>query len=338
MDRMRLGDSDLEVSRIGLSCGRLGSIGDTQLAKEEASKAVVKAALDAGINFFEAGPEAGDGAAETFMGLSLRALAARDDIVVATKCLPRTPEETAERMSVQEHITRMLDGSLKRMGLEHIDLYYYEAKGQAGAFYDILDGLNRTKNAGLIRFPGIANCFTYQLAKANDLASRNGFNKFVTVQNPYNLLSREEEREMLRLCREDKITATPYGGLAGGQLGAPPQALEDLSGEGIKQENRAYLMRLQVLTIRRVEEVARRRSVSMAQVSIAWLLSKGTVPVIGASTPEQVTDAAAACSLALTEEEIHYLEAPGLPQPESGWWEPKAGDDTLGPEEKKADD
>lgn len=329
MERVRLGDSDLEVSRIGIGCRRLGSIGDTQLAREEHSRAVIGAALDAGINFFEADPQAGDGAAEEYMGSALRALAQRDDIVVATKCLPRTPEEIAERMSVQEHITRMLDASLKRMGLEHIDLYFYEAKDQSGAFYDILDGLNRTKNAGLIRFPGVANCFAYQLAKANDLAARNGFNKFVTVQNPYNLLDREEEKEMLRLCREDKITVTPYGGLAGGRLGTPPQVSEQAAGNGVKEKNRAYLAHLEIITMERVQEVARRRGVSMAQISIAWLLAKGTVPIIGASAPEQVHDAAGACTLTLTEEEMHYLEAPGLPHPEQTWWEKKAGDDAL---------
>lgn len=329
MERVRLGDSDLEVSRIGLGCRQLGQHGATQLEREERSRAIVQAALDAGINFFDTAPSQGDGRAEEFLGLALRGVPGRDELVVATKCPPRTPAEIEERMSAQEHITRMLDGSLKRMGLDHIDLYIFEAWDYHTSLYDILDGLNRTKNAGLIRFPGIADCLAYQLAKANDLASRNGFNRFVTVQNPYNLLAREQERELLKLCREDKITVTPYGVLDGGRLARPQSEPGGFEAESIKGENRAYLERMDSIIISRVAEVASRHQASMAQISIAWLLSKRTVPIVGVSAPEQVTEAAGACDIQLSPAEIHYLEAPYLPHPDRTWWEPEEGDDGL---------
>ncbi|MBD5558741.1 MAG: aldo/keto reductase [Clostridia bacterium] len=336
MKRVRLGDSDLEVSGIGLGCMRLGDQGSTQLEREEKSRAVVQAAIEVGINFFDTSPAYGDGCAEEFLGLALRGVPGRDELVIATKCPPRTPEEIEERMSAQEHITRMLDSSLKRMNLDHIDLYIFQGWDYNTPLYDILDGLNRTKNAGLIRFPGISDCLAYQLVKANELASRNGFNRFVTVQNPYNLVAREDERELLKLCREDKITVTPYGVLDGGRLARPQSAPADFPEGTVKEQNRAYLARMDQAILARVEEISRSRGISMAQVSIAWLLSKGTVPIVGASTPEQVQEAAATCDIELTEEEIHYLQAPYLPHPDASWWEVLPGDDALAAPEPPA--
>lgn len=180
--------------------------------------------------------------------------------------------------------------------------------------YDIMDGLNRIVKAGKVRYIGISNCFAYQLAKANALAEKEGFAKFVSIQGHYNLIFREEEREMVKLCAEDNIAMTPYSALAGGRLSTPPgetsKRLEEDSYAKFKYDATAQQ---DSIIIQRVAELAEKRGVTMTEISLAWLLTKVTSPVVGATKYHHVEGAVKATELTLTLEELSYLEEPYVP-------------------------
>ena len=221
----KLGSSDLLVSRICLGCMGFGEAGNGQhswTVDEAHSREIIKRALELGVNFFDTAIAYQSGTSEQYLGRALRDFARREDVVVATKFLPRTEEELAAGVTGQRHIERMLNTSLKNLGLDYVDLYIYHMWDYQTPLYDIMDGLNRMVRAGKVRYIGISNCFAWQLAKANALAEKEGFAKFVSVQGHYNLIFREEEREMAKLCAEDYIAMTPYSSLAGGRLSRRP--------------------------------------------------------------------------------------------------------------------
>lgn len=317
MEYTKLGNSDLTVSRICM--GYMG-FGDAQNGQhswtldEAHSREIIKLGLELGVNFFDTAIGYQSGTSEQYLGRALRDFARREDVVVATKFLPRTQEEIAAGVSGQAHIERMVNTSLKNLGLDYIDLYIYHMWDYETPLYDILEGLNRVVQAGKVRYIGISNCFAYQLAKANALAEREGFAKFVSIQGHYNLIFREEEREMAKLCAEDNIAMTPYSSLAGGRLSKHPgetsKRLEEDSYARFKYD--ATAKQDQVI-IDRVAEVADRRGVSMTEVSLAWLLTKVTAPVVGATKPRHIQGAAKAVDLKLTAEERAYLEEPYVP-------------------------
>ena len=248
------------------------------------------------------------------MGRALRDFAKREEVVVATKFLPRTPEEIAAGITGQQHVEQMIDTSLKNLGLDYVDLYIYHMWDYATPLYDILDGLNRVVKKGKARYIGISNCFAYQLAKANSLAEREGFAPFISVQGHYNLIFREEEREMAKLCAEDNIAMTPYSALAGGRLAKRPgetsKRLEEDSYAKFKYDATAGQ---DSIILQRVAELADKRGVWMTEISLAWLLTKVTAPVVGATKPQHIQGAVKAVDLVLTPEEIAYLEEPYLP-------------------------
>ena len=235
-------------------------------------------------------------------------------MVVATKFLPRTQEEIASGVSGQQHIERMINTSLKNLGMDYVDLYIYHMWDYETPLYDIMDGLNRIVKAGKARYIGISNCFAYQLAKANALAEKEGFAKFVSVQGHYNLIFREEEREMTKLCAEDNIAMTPYSALAGGRLSKHPgetsKRLQEDSYAKLKYD--ATEEQDQVI-IQRVAELAEKHNVSMTEVSLAWLLTKVTAPVVGATKMHHVEGAAKSVDLILAPGELSYLEEAYVP-------------------------
>ncbi len=196
MKYTKLGNSDLTVSRICLGC--MG-FGDPQKGQhswtldEERSREIIKRALELGVNFFDTAIAYQSGTSEQFLGHALKDFTERKDVAIATKFLPRTPEEIAKGVSGQEHIQRMMDKSLENLGVDYVDLYIYHMWDYQTPLYDIMDGLNRVVKTGKARYIGISNCFAWQLAKANALAQREGFATFVSVQGHYNLIFREEE-------------------------------------------------------------------------------------------------------------------------------------------------
>ena len=275
---------------------------------------VMDYAREQGINFFDTAIAYQSGTSEQYLGRALKDFAKRDEAVVATKFLPRTPDEIEAGVTGQEHIERMIDTSLKNLGMDYVDLYIYHMWDYETPLYDIMDGLNRIVKAGKARYIGISNCFAYQLAKANALADKEGFAKFVSIQGHYNLIFREEEREMARLCAEDNIAMTPYSALAGGRLSRRPgettRRLQEDSYARFKYDATASQ---DEIIIDRVAELADKRGVSMTEISLAWLLTRVTAPVAGATKFHHVEGAAKAVDLELTPEEISYLEEAYVP-------------------------
>ena len=317
MQYTKLGSSNLTVSRVCMGCMGFGDPNNGQhrwTLDEEHSREIIRHGLELGINFFDTAIGYQSGTSEQYVGRALRDFAKRDEVVVATKFLPRTQEEIESGVSGQQHIQRMIDTSLKNLGMDHVDLYIYHMWDHQTPLYDIMDGLNRIVKAGKARYIGISNCFAYQLAKANALAEKEGFAKFVSIQGHYNLIFREEEREMAKLCAEDNIAMTPYSALAGGRLSKHPgetsKRLEEDSYAKFKYDDTAQQ---DSVIIQRVAELAEKRGVTMTEISLAWLLTKVTSPVVGATKRHHVEGAAKATELTLTPEELCYLEEPYVP-------------------------
>lgn len=317
MQYTKLGNSDLTVSRICMGCMGFGDAKNGQHSwtlDEAHAREIIRRGLELGVNFFDTAIGYQSGTSEQYLGRAIRDFARREEVVVATKFLPRTQAEIAAGITGQQHIARMLDTSLKNLGLDYVDLYIYHMWDYETPIYDVLDGLNQAVKAGKVRYIGISNCFAYQLAKANALAEIEGFAKFVSVQGHYNLIFREEEREMARLCAEDNIAMTPYSALAGGRLSKRPgetsKRLEEDSYAKFKYDATA---KQDEVIIQRVAELAENRGVSMTEISLAWLLTKVTAPVVGATKLHHIDGAAKAVELTLSPDEIAYLEAEYVP-------------------------
>ena len=312
MKYAKLGNADLKVSRICMGCMGFGDANNGQHSwtiDEEHSREIIRRGLELGVNFFDTAIGYQSGTSEQYLGRALRDYARREDVVVATKFLPRTEEEIAEGVTGQQHIEKLLNKSLSNLGMDYVDLYIYHMWDYQTPLYDIMDGLNRMVQAGKIRYIGISNCFAWQLAKANALAEKEGFAKFVSVQGHYNLIFREEEREMAKLCAEDNIAMTPYSALAGGRLSKHPgetsKRLEEDDYAKFKYDATAEQDNI---IIGRVAEIADKRGVTMTEVALAWLLTKVTAPVVGATKIHHIDGAAKATDLTLTDREIAYLE------------------------------
>lgn len=317
MEYTRLGKSDLNVSRICMGCMGFGNAATGQHSwtiSEEESREIIKRALELGINFYDTAIAYQNGTSEQYTGRALRDFAKRDEVIVATKFLPRTKQEINEGVDGKRHIETMLDRSLKNLGMDYVDLYIYHMWDYNTPLPEIMEGLNHAVQAGKARYIGISNCYAYQLAKANSFAEKEGLAKFISIQGHYNLIFREEEREMARLCREDHIAMTPYSPLAGGRLSKRP-------GETSKRFREDNYARFKYdatasqdgVIIGRVAEIAERRGISMTEVALAWLLKKDAVPVVGVTKLTQVEGTARAADAVLTEDETKYLEAPYVP-------------------------
>ena len=317
MQYTKLGNSELQVSRICMGCMGFGDAGNGQHSwtiDEEHSREIIKRGLELGINFFDTAIGYQSGTSEQYLGRALRDYAGREDVVVATKFLPRTQEDVEKGITGQRHIERMIDKSLENLGMDHVDLYIYHMWDYQTLLYDVMEGLNRVVKAGKARYIGISNCFAWQLAKANALAEKEGFAKFVSVQGHYNLIFREEEREMAGLCAQDHIAMTPYSALAGGRLSKQPgetsrRLLEDSYGK-FKYDATAEQ---DGVIISRAAELAGQKGVSMTEISLTWLLTKVTAPVVGATKLHHVEGAAKAVDLTLSDGELVYLEEPYVP-------------------------
>ena len=319
MKYVKLGNSDLTVSRICMGCMGFGDAKNGQHSwtlDEEHSREIIRRGLELGVNFFDTAVGYQSGTSEQYLGRAIRDFARREDVVVATKFLPRTQEEIAAGVSGQQHIENMVNTSLRNLGLDYIDLYIYHMWDHQTPLYDIMEGLNNVVKAGKARYIGISNCFAWQLCKANALAEREGFAKFVSVQGHYNLIFREEEREMAPYCREENIAMTPYSALAGGRLSKHPgETSKRLREDSYAQLKYGAAQDLDAPILARVAELADRRGVSMTEIALAWLLTKVTAPVVGATKLHHIEGAVKAVDLALTAEECAYLEECYVPHP-----------------------
>ena len=323
MKYTKLGNSDLNVSRICMGCMGFGDPSRGQHSwtiGEEQTREIIKRGLELGVNFYDTAIAYQSGTSEQYVGRALRDFAKREDVVVATKFLPRTQHEIENGITGQKHIENMINTSLKNLGMDHVDLYIYHMWDWQTPIYDILDGLNRIVKAGKARYIGISNCFAWQLAKANAIAEKEGFAKFISVQGHYNLIFREEEREMVPFCEEENIALTPYSALASGRLSRKPgeQDTKRASEDAYAKFKYDATAQQDSVIIDRVSELAEKRGVSMTEVSLAWLLTKVASPVVGATKLHHIEGAAKAAELTLTDGELAYLEEPYVPHPLAG--------------------
>ena len=314
MKYTKLGNSDLNVSRIYMGCMGFGDPNNgmhTWTLNEEESRKIIKAGIDNGINFFDTAIGYQNGTSEQYVGKAIKDFADREDMVIATKFLPRTEEEIKNNVSGQEHINKMVDTSLNNHNLDYIDLYIYHMWDYNTPLYDILDGLNSIVEEGKARYIGISNCFAWQLAKANALAEKEGFEKFVSVQGHYNLIFREEEREMIPYCKSENIGLTPYSSLASGRLSKMP----DESSKRLKEDyyaNKKYesTEEQDSVIIKRVIDLAKEYDVSMSEISLAWLETKVDSPIMGATKLKHIETGVNSVELKLSEDDLKYLEEP----------------------------
>lgn len=317
MQYTKLGTSDLEVSRICMGCMGFGvaELGQHKWTLDaEQSQEIIKGGLELGVNFFDTAIGYQGGTSEQYVGRALKNLTERDKVVVATKFLPRTPEEIEKGVTGQEHIEQMINKSLSNLGMDYVDLYIYHMWDYNTPIYEIMDGLNRVVKSGKARYIGISNCYAWQIAKANALAEKEGFARFVSVQGHYNLIFREEEREMVPYCKEEQIALTPYSALASGRLARKPgETSKRLALDNFAKSKYDATEAQDNVIIERVAELAEKKGVSMMEISLAWLLTKVTAPVVGATKPHHMEGAAKAVELQLTTDEIAYLEEPYVP-------------------------
>lgn len=312
MEYTKLGNSSLNVSRICLGCMGFGDSKQgmhSWTLDEEASREIIKYALSNGINFFDTAMAYQNGTSELFLGKAIKDYARREDVVIATKFSPRTQAEIDQQISGQQHVENCLNASLNRLGMDYVDLYICHSWDTNTPIEEIMEGLHNVIKAGKVRAIGISNCYAWQIAKANAYAQAKGWEPFISVQGHYNLIFREEEREMIPYCKEENIALTPYSALASGRLSKKPdekskRMIEDTYAKGKYDATKDDDMDI----IQRVIEIAENKNCSMSEVSLAWLLSKVSSPVVGATKKHHIDGAVKAIDLKLSNEEITYLE------------------------------
>ncbi|MFJ1876543.1 aldo/keto reductase [Streptomyces sp. KS_5] len=321
MQYVKLGSTGLDVSRICLGCMTYG-LPDRGAHEwtldEEASRPLIRQALDAGINFFDTANVYSDGTSEEIVGKALRDFASRDEIVLATKVNGRMrPGPNGAGLS-RKAIMMEIDHSLARLGTDYVDLYQIHRFDPHTPVEETMEALHDLVKAGKVRYIGASSMYAWQFSKMQYTAERHGWNKFVSMQNYYNLLYREEEREMLPLCADQGVGILPWSPLARGRLTRDWGTVTDRSA-GDNFGSRLYVDSDQVV-VEAVTRVANERGVPRAQVALAWLLHQDTVtaPIIGAGRPQHIEDAVAAVELELSEKELEELERSYAPHPVIG--------------------
>jgi len=319
-----LGRTGMDVSRLCLGCMSYGDPArgtHPWTLNEEQSRPFIKKALELGINFFDTANVYSDGTSEEIVGRALKDLANRDEIVIATKVHGRTrPGPNGAGLS-RKAILSEIDKSLKRLGTDYVDLYQIHRWDDRTPIEETMEALHDVVKAGKARYIGASSMYAWQFLKALHISERNGWTRFVSMQNYLNLLYREEEREMLPLCKAEQIAVIPWSPLARGRL---TRSWDETSERSLTDEfgKRLYAVTAEAdrKVVERVHEVAAGRGIPLAQVALAWVLQKSpvTAPIIGATKPNHLEDAASAVSLKLTPEEIASLEEPYVPHPVMG--------------------
>jgi aryl-alcohol dehydrogenase-like predicted oxidoreductase len=331
MDYVNLGKTGLKVSRICLGCMTYGSPATGELKggrhawalNAEESEPFLRQALDLGINFFDTANVYSNGDSEKVVGNFLKAHTRRESIVLATKVHGVMRDEPNGLGLSRKAIFYELDQSLIRLKTDYIDLYQIHRWDYETPIEETLEALHDVVKAGKVRYIGASSIYAWQFAKALYLADLHGWTRFVSMQNHYNLLYREEEREMIGLCKSENIGVIPWSPLARGRLARPWEAERtrrfdtDQFGKSMYSKTEDDDHRV----VDRLGEIAEKRGVPRAQVALAWLLSKPavTAPIVGATKPHHLVDAVAALSLKLTAEEIAALEEPYAPHPVLGF-------------------
>ena len=310
MEYVQLGKSDLKVSRLCLGCMSFGEVqegGHSWVLNQEQTDEMIKKALDLGINFFDTANTYSKGTSEIFIGNSFKKFVKnRSDIIVATKVYFN------EGKLSKEAILREVEGSLKRLQMDYIDLYIIHRWDYDHPIEETMETLNELVKNKKVRYIGCSAMFPYQLYKANEIARRNGWAQFISIQNHYNIIYREDEIELAQLLEEEGMVMTPYSPLAAGRV---CRMWEDNESKRSNEDKIAKIKydsekEMDMPVIKRIKEVADKLKVSMAQVSMAWLLSKKLVasPVFGCTKIKQLEEICKSVSIKLSEDDIKYLE------------------------------
>lgn len=319
MEYIKFGNTGMDVSRLCLGCM---SFGDSEkwihqwVLNEDKSRPIIKKALELGINFFDTANVYSGGTSEEILGRALKDYANRDEIVIATKVHGQMHKGPNGSGLSRKAIMSEIDKSLKRLGTDYVDLYIIHRWDYNTSIEETMEALHDVVKAGKARYIGASSMAAYQFQKALYVAEKNGWTKFVSMQNHYNLLYREEEREMMPLCIEEKIAVTPYSPLAAGRL------TRDLAEKTYRSETDEIAKfkydttaDTDRLVVEIVAELAKKRGVPRAQIALAWLLHKEpiTAPIIGATKISHLEDGVGALDVKLTPEEISLLEEPYVP-------------------------
>jgi aryl-alcohol dehydrogenase-like predicted oxidoreductase len=289
---------------------------------EEHSRPFIQRALELGINFFDTANVYGNGSSETIVGRALHDFASRDEVVIATKVYFDVGPGPNDRGLSRKHIFSSIDASLQRLGTDYVDLYQIHRWDYETPIEETLEALQDVVRTGKARYIGASSMYAWQFVKALYTSDQHGWVRFVSMQPHYNLIYREEEREMLPLCQDQKVAVIPWSPLAKGRLTRKPSKEQN---ETIRAQTDAIGKRLYTdedLTIaQRVSEVADARGLPMDQIALAWMLSKPliTAPIIGATRPLHLDDAVASLSIQLTPDEIHRMEETYRPHPILGY-------------------
>ena len=324
MDYVNFGNTGLKVSRLWLGCMTYGVPergNHPWTLPEDASRPLIKQAVEAGINVFDTANAYSDGTSEEIIGRALRDFTKRDDIVIASKVYMRMrPGPNGAGLS-RKAIFNEIDNSLRRLGTDYLDLYQIHRWDYETPIEETLEALHDIVKAGKVRYIGASSMYAWQFAKAIYTSRLNGWTEFSSMQNHLNLLHREEEREMLPFCLDQNIAVVPWSPLARGRLSRPWDEISerqktDAFGKTLYQQTADSDRRV----VEEVFRIAKARGVPPAQVALAWVVQKPgvTAPIIGASKPNHLPDALVALSLNLTNEEIAALEAPYVPHPVQG--------------------
>jgi aryl-alcohol dehydrogenase (NADP+) len=314
MQFVRLGRSGLKVSRLCLGTMTYGDPGwRSWVLSEEASRPFIKRALEHGINFFDTANMYSRGVSEEVVGRALRDFASRDDVVIATKAYFPMSDNPNDRGSSRKHLMASIDASLRRLRTDYVDLYQVHSWDAETPIEETLAALHDIVRAGKARYIGASNMAAWQFAKALYVADLHGWTRFVSMQNHYNLVYREDEREMLPLCRAEGVGHLPWSPLARGFLAGnrrPEDKGDTARAKSDDFAHRLYYLPADFQVVERVVEIARERGVLPAQVALAWIVAQPavTAPIIGASKMEQLDDAVAALDIVLSADETRRLE------------------------------
>jgi 1-deoxyxylulose-5-phosphate synthase len=324
MEYVRFGSTGTKVSRICLGCMSYGQPTEQwQWAlDEESSRPFIKRALELGINFFDTANVYSRGMSEVVVGKALRDFSSRDEVVIASKVYFEMGSGPNDRGLSRKHILSSIDVSLKRLGTDYVDLYQIHRWDYDTPIEETLEALNDVVRAGKARYIGGSSMYAWQFSKALYTSDLHGWARFVSMQPHYNLIYREEEREMLPLCQDQKIAVVPYSPLGRGLL---TRKLSKERNETLRSQTDAlnrgrYRGEDDADVVQRVSDVAEARGLPMAQVALAWMLSKPliTAPIVGATKPHHLEDAVAALSVQLSPDELQHLEESYQPHPVIG--------------------
>ncbi|MCQ6563254.1 aldo/keto reductase [Paenibacillus mendelii] len=324
MEYVKLGNTGLDVSRLCLGCMSFGVAErwvHPWVLDEERSRPIIKKALELGINFIDTANVYSDGTSEEIVGRALKDYANRDEIVLATKVHFRMHQGPNGAGLSRKAIMSEIDKSLKRLGTDYVDLYQIHRWDYNTPIEETMEALHDVVKAGKARYIGASAMYAWQFLKALHAAEKNRWTRFVSMQNHYNLIYREEEREMLPLCKEEKIGVIPYSPLASGRLTRDwSETTHRSETDQVQKSKYDATANTDQLIVERVAAIAEQRGVPRAQVALAWLLQNEpvTAPIIGATKMSHLEDAAAALAITLTPEEMASLEEPYVPHPVVG--------------------